>query len=241
MSWPYALATDTGLMRENNEDSARVIPELGLFIIADGMGGHVAGEVASQVAADTLASAVATHEQPRRIRDQQQLMEQAIVAANDAVLREGLQRQLLGMGTTLTALRITSRTATICHVGDTRAYFVRKKSLDPITTDHTMVEMLVATGVVDAAEAENHPDKHLLTQAIGTHLVIEPEVIQKRIPRNCRILLSTDGLHDHVPADVVHQTALLPDLEQAAHALIDAANSAGGPDNITTILIGQEE
>ena len=87
MSWPYALATDTGLMRENNEDSARVIPELGLFIIADGMGGHVAGEVASQVAADTLASAVATHEQPRLIRDQQQLMEQAIMAANDAVDR----------------------------------------------------------------------------------------------------------------------------------------------------------
>lgn len=241
MSWPYALVSDTGRMRENNEDSARVVPELGLFVIADGMGGHVAGEVASRVAADTLAAEVARHPVPRRVRDQQEILRTAIVAANTAVLREGESRQLLGMGTTLTALRITKRTATISHIGDTRAYFVRPKKLQPLTTDHTLVAMLVATGVVREGEAQNHPDKHLLTQAIGTHAEIEPDVFQKRIPRDCRILLCTDGLHDHVPLAEVHRLALLPDLDEAAQRLIDAANACGGPDNVTVILIASPD
>jgi protein phosphatase len=241
VSWPYALVSDTGRMRENNEDCARVLPELGLYVIADGMGGHVAGEVASRVAADTMAAEVARHPNPRRVRDQQGILHTAIVAANTAVLREGETRKLLGMGTTLTALRVTRRTATISHIGDTRAYFVRPKRLQQLTTDHTLVAMLVATGVVHTDEAQNHPDKHLLTQAIGTHAEIEPDVFQKRIPRGCRILLCTDGLHDHTPLDEVHRLALLPDIDEAAQALVDAANSCGGPDNVTVILIASPE
>jgi protein phosphatase len=224
-------------MRSNNEDSARIVPELGLFVIADGMGGHVAGEVASQVAADTIAAAVASQPTPRRIRDQQDIMRNAIVEANDAVVREGARRSLLGMGTTLTALRITSRTATISHVGDTRAYFVRAKTLDPLTTDHTMVSMLVAMGAVRPEEAIDHPDKHLLTQAIGTQGEIEPQVVQKRIPRSCRILLSSDGLHDYVAPEDIHAIACGDNLCASAKELVAAANALGGPDNVTVILI----
>ena len=237
MSWPYTMASDTGRMRTKNEDSARVVPELGLFVIADGMGGHVAGEVASRVAAETLASEVANRPTPRLIRDQQQILRDAVVAANEAVLAEGKRQQLEGMGTTLTALRITSRTATISHVGDTRAYLVTPRRLDLLTADHTLVAMLVSTGVVREDEARLHPDKHLLTQAIGTTELVEPDVLQKRIPRGCRILMCTDGLHDHVAPDEIHRIALGADRDQAAHALIDAANAASGPDNITVILI----
>ena len=241
MSWPYALLSDTGRIRDNNEDSARVVPDLGLYVIADGMGGHVAGEVASRVAADTLVAEVARHPNPRRVRDQQEILRAAIVAANIAVLREGEDRKLQGMGTTLTALRVTKRTATISHIGDTRAYFVRPAKLQPLTTDHTLVAMLVATGVVPAGEAQDHRDKHLLTQAIGTHAEIEPDVFQKRIPRGCRILLCTDGLHDHVPLDEVQRLARLPDLDEAALRLIEAANACGGPDNVTVILIASPD
>jgi protein phosphatase len=214
-----------------------VVPELGLYVIADGMGGHVAGEVASQVASDAMAAAVAGQPAPKRIRDQQEIMRNAILTANEAVMREGTRRSLLGMGTTLTGLRITRRTATISHVGDTRAYFVRPKSLDPITTDHTMVSMLVALGSVKPEDVIDHPDKHLLTQAIGTQGEIEPEVLQKRIPRDCRILLSTDGLHDYVRHAEIHAIASRGTLEEAATALIAAANGQGGSDNITVILI----
>ena len=233
----YALATDTGLLRDNNEDSARVVPELGLFVIADGMGGHIAGEVASQIAADAIAEAVANQPSPRLIRDQREVMRNAMLAANLAVIQEGTRRQLHGMGTTLTALRITRRTLTVSHVGDTRAYFVRVKKLDPITTDHTMVTMLVAMGAVRPEDAIDHPDKHLLTQAIGTQVEIEPEVAQKRIPRSCRILLSTDGLHDYVPAGEIHKIAQSGDLESSAQGLVAAANARGGVDNVTVILI----
>ncbi len=237
MSFRYALATDTGRLRDNNEDSARVVPELGLFVVADGMGGHIAGEIASQVAADTVAAAIADQPTPRRIRDQQQIMHDAVLTANDAVLREGLSRSLRGMGTTLTALRITSRTATISHVGDSRAYFVRPRKLDPLTTDHTMVSMLVAMGAVQPEDAIDHPDKHLLTQAIGTQPFVEPQIVQKRIPKACRILLSTDGLHDYVPAPDILAIASSGELQTSAQQLIDAANECGGPDNITVILI----
>ena len=231
------MATDAGLLRENNEDSARIVPELGLFIIADGMGGHIAGEVASRVAADTLAAVVASRPTPRRIRDQQDVMRRAILAANEAVMHEGERYSLQGMGTTLTALRITSRTATLAHVGDSRAYFVRRKRLEALTTDHTLVALLVATGIIAADHAHEHPDKHLLTQALGTQPEIEPDVFQKRLPRSGRILMCTDGLHDHVPEEEIREIALGPDLDEATQRLIDAANGHGGPDNTTVILL----
>ena len=237
MSTRYAVASDTGLVRSNNEDTARVVLELGLFVIADGMGGHVAGEVASQVAADTIAAAVASQPSPRRIRDQQEIMRNAIVAANEAVIREGVRRSLYGMGTTLTALRITRRTVTISHVGGTRAYFVGRKKLDPLTTDHTMVSMLVAIGAVRPEEAIDHPDKHLLTQAIGTQSEIEAQIVQKRMPRSCRILLSSDGLHDYVEPGDIYAIASRGDLDASAKELVAAANARGGVDNVTVILI----
>lgn len=237
MSFAWALQSDSGRIRDQNEDNARVVPELGLFIVADGMGGHIAGEVASRVAADSFAAAVASQPAPSLVRDQPEVLRQAILAANDAVVSEAAALGLQGMGTTLTALRITRRTATVCHVGDTRAYFVRPKHLAALTEDHTLVAVLVAAGIVSADAAQLHPDRHLLTQALGTQLQIEPQLLQKRIPRDARILLCSDGLHDHVPPQELHEKALLPELTEAALALVRAANERGGPDNITVLLV----
>jgi protein phosphatase len=237
MSLHYSLLSDTGRERDNNEDFALALPEIGLFVIADGMGGHIAGEVASRVAVETLTAIVKERPQPRRIKDEAELLGEAMIAAHEAVLRAAEERGLFGMGTTLTALRIHGNTAVLAHVGDTRAYFAREAGLETLTRDHTLVAMLVEGGSVSEAEAMNHPDKHLLTQAIGTQAEIESTFSERRIPKGARILLSTDGLHDVVPPERILELALTPDLDAATAALIDSANEAGGPDNVSVILI----
>lgn len=237
MSLQYAIATDRGLERQNNEDYARAELDLALFVIADGMGGHVAGEVASRVAVETVFSLVKERPKPRRIRDEPSLLGEATIAANTAVLREAEAKSLPGMGTTLTALRVRGRTATVAHIGDTRAYFVKPSELRAITRDHTLVAMLVESDLVRPEDTMDHPEKHILTQAIGTQELVEPEIVQARIPRGARILLSTDGLHDVVPAEEIHELATQSGLDDAVGRLVSAANKRGGPDNITVILV----
>jgi serine/threonine protein phosphatase PrpC len=233
----YELLSDRGSERENNEDYARVLPERCIFVIADGMGGHVAGEVASHVAVDTFISSVEKQSRPKRIRDESSVLTLAMTEANQAVIRKAADHKLYGMGTTLTAVLIRGRMLSVAHVGDTRAYFVRGDSLQAITRDHTVVGLMVQTGLLGEEEAHLHPDRHMLLQALGTQEAVEADVFQARIPSDTRILLSSDGLHDVVPADEILQHATLPDLQRAATSLIAAANAHGGPDNITVVLI----
>ena len=237
MSLRYVIATDRGRERENNEDAALGVPELGLFVIADGMGGHLGGEVASQVAVDSLLAFVKGHGPARDLKESARLLSEAVLEANSAVLHEAERRELAGMGTTLTALQITDDTATICHVGDTRAGFLKDGELSVLTRDHNVASLMVAQGIIPADEATLHPERHMLTQAVGTSESIDPDTVQVEIPPKARILLSTDGLHDVVPPDVIAELAGQPDLEAATQALVDQANERGGPDNVTIILI----
>jgi protein phosphatase len=237
MTTRWALATDVGLSRDNNEDSAIALPELDLFAVADGMGGHVAGEVASNVAIQTVIDAVQSSSSAENVGDEESLLAAAICAANDSVVREAEARNLLGMGTTLTVARIRGRTAVISHVGDTRAYLVTRDEIRQLTTDHTVVALLVAAGKVAAEDAHIHPGGHVLTRAIGTQATIEPENTNARIPTGSRLLLSSDGLHDVISDAQIHALATQSDLAAAARALIDAANREGGPDNITALLV----
>ena len=233
----HALATDTGKLRDNNEDFVLGRPELGLFVIADGMGGHAAGEVASELATRTVADIVGAAPAPRRIRDEGPLLRRAIVQANKAVLRAGEERELEGMGTTLTALRFRGRTAVVSHVGDTRVYVLRNGVLTCLTRDHTFVGVLVRSGAISEEAAMHHPDRHVLTQAIGTPDGISPDVIQRRLAPGTRLLMSTDGLHDVVLPREIAELASGPNLGAAVRALIDRANQCGGPDNVSVILI----
>ncbi len=237
MSLRYAIATDCGRERQNNEDAALGVPELGLFVIADGMGGHLGGEVASQVAIDSLLAFLEGHGPAEDPEDGARLLSEATLEANSAVLHEAERRGLAGMGTTLTALQISSRTATICHVGDTRASLLKDGELSVLTRDHNIASLMVDQGIIPAAQATLHPERHMLTQAIGTQESVDPDLIRVQIPRGGRILLSTDGLHDVVPADVIAELAHQKELEGAARALIEQANERGGPDNVTVILI----
>ncbi|MFQ5699429.1 MAG: PP2C family protein-serine/threonine phosphatase [Myxococcota bacterium] len=237
MSLRYAAASDSGPQRTANEDSLRTLPELGLFIVADGMGGHVAGEVASRIASDAVVHVVRSTESPDRIRDEAERLGEALIACNQAVLREADRLNLAGMGTTLTALLVRGSTVTMAHVGDTRAYLVLPEELRQLTKDHTLVNLLVDSGAIELREVATHPERHVLTQAIGTQSSVQPDVIQLRVSPESRILLSSDGLHDVVPPDRIHELASAPELDAIPQSLIAAANQLGGPDNITAILV----
>lgn len=237
MSTRYALASDLGRERENNEDAALAIPELVLFVIADGMGGHLGGEIASHTAVESVVAYVKGHGPADDDESQARILCEAALEANSAVLKEAERRDLLGMGTTLTALQIRGRTATIAHVGDTRVSLVKDDEVTVLTRDQNMASLLVDEGVISSDAAPLHPERHMLTQAVGTHESIEPDLVQIRIPKDARILLSTDGLHDVVPGHEIARIAANENLEVAVRGLIEKANDHGGPDNITVILI----
>ncbi|HTO09610.1 MAG TPA: Stp1/IreP family PP2C-type Ser/Thr phosphatase [Myxococcota bacterium] len=233
----YALLSDVGVERTNNEDSAAVDLELGLFVVADGMGGHAAGEVASRVAVDATLAALRSRPRPKRLRDEGEVMLQAMHDANSAVVREADERGTFGMGTTLSALFVRRRSAVIAHVGDSRIYSISKKGITQLTADHTLVAAMVEQGVITAEQAATHPDKHVLTQAIGTLGPLEPQVLHAKIPAKGRLLLCTDGLHDALTLGEIEALARGDDLDEAARALVDRANAAGGHDNVTVLLV----
>ncbi len=237
MSYSWTLVSDTGRLRQNNEDSAQAWPDLNLFGIADGMGGHIAGEVASSVALQAVYDVVAHSRKPRNATLEEELLGSAAIAANDAVIREAAARDLDGMGTTLTVARVRNRTVVASHVGDTRLWLVQPDAIVQLTKDHTMVAMLVEAGTVEASEAHRHPDRHLLTRAIGTHPEVEVDTLRARIPRGARLVMSTDGLHDVISENELHRLALEPDMRSGAQGMIDAANRLGGPDNITVLIL----
>jgi protein phosphatase len=237
MTLRFAVASDPGLVREHNEDTALALPDLGLFVVADGMGGHVAGEVASRIAAETVAEYVRSKPRPRRVRDEARLLGDAVLQAHAAVMKAAAARGLHGMGTTLTALRVRRRSATIAHVGDSRAWLAHGRQLLQLTQDHTIVAMLVESGALDQRDAAHHPERHVLTQAVGPASEIDPELAQAEVPPGGRLLLSSDGLHDVVPEPEIAELAALPDLEAAVAALVARARELGAPDNVTAILV----
>jgi protein phosphatase len=233
----YALLSDVGLERSNNEDSAAVDLELGLFVVADGMGGHAAGEVASRIAVEATIAALRSRPRPKRLRDEGEVLLQALHDANSAVVREADERGTFGMGTTLSALFVRRRSAVIAHVGDSRIYSIGKKGIAQLTADHTLVAAMVEQGVLTPEQAASHPDKHVLTQAIGTMGTLEPQVLQAKIPAKGRLLLCTDGLHDSLSLAEIEELARREDLDEAARALVERANALGGHDNVTVLLV----
>jgi serine/threonine protein phosphatase PrpC len=246
-------ATDVGKARRHNEDAALVIaaahdgedalPAFGLFALADGMGGHQAGEVASSLAARTVAHHI-VHQLylPTLVRQEHgtdqptldEVLVNAVQAANAAVAD-----QVPGGGTTLTCALLLGPRAYIAHVGDSRAYVVREANgLDQITHDHSLVDRLVELGQLTRDEAAAHPQKNVLYRAIGQRGVLEVETHVRTIPERERLLLCSDGLwglvSDTEMADII---TTAPSLQAACERLIAAANQAGGHDNITAILV----
>jgi protein phosphatase len=226
----YAVRSDVGLARDNNEDSVYAGPRL--LAIADGMGGHAAGEVASKIVIGTLE----TLDDDQPIGDLMGALHDTVVDANHRIAEAVKDRtELEGMGTTLTALRFRGSQVGLVHVGDSRAYLLRKNHLSQITHDDTYVQHLVDSGKLTPEEAKDHPRKSVILRALlGVDL--EPDVSIREARAGDRYLLCSDGLSDVVSTDTIADTLRLPDPQEAADKLVELALRGGGPDNITVIV-----
>ncbi len=226
-------ATDKGRTRSKNEDASLIDSEHELYAVADGMGGHRGGEVASQTAIEGLRAAFATGAP----------IEVAIARANDAVLaRAAGDDDLAGMGTTLTAVTaIGGNRVVLGHVGDSRAYLVRAlepRELVRVTDDHSLVEELVHEGRLTPEQAEAHPQRHIVTRALGIDTDVDVDTYEVTVDLGDRVLLCSDGLTDMLrERDIERIVRDERDPQRAAERLVDAANDAGGEDNITVVVI----
>ena len=227
--------SDTGLQRRENEDSAYASAPL--FVVADGMGGAQAGEVASRIAVETFQQGLGADGSP------EERLAERVHAANAQIYersREETGRE--GMGTTLTAAYLDDSQLAIAHVGDSRAYLFRDGELSRLTQDHSLVNELVQRGKLTEAEAEEHPQRSIITRALGPEPDVEVDTLTYPVRAGDVVLLCSDGLTSMVSEDQV--AAILRSatgLEAAATALIAAANQAGGRDNITVVLFRVEE
>jgi protein phosphatase len=222
--------TDIGRIRDHNEDSLLVSPPL--YVVADGMGGHAAGEVASELAVRVFEEATISGTDATTLRD-------AVLESNRVIIdaaRRGLGRE--GMGTTLTAALVEDDQLLIAQVGDSRAYLMREGQLRQVTRDHSFVAQLVATGQLTPEEARVHPKRSVITRALGSDDELQPDIYEVCVRAGDRLMLCSDGLSSMLDAALLSQLlAADPDPQAAADALVDAANEAGGHDNITVIVV----
>ena len=245
-------ASDVGLVRSHNEDASLLIESVfegdqtteivGLFVVADGMGGHQAGEVASALAARIVASNLLQEiyipylRQAAHQADQLPLTEalqQAVEAANQAV-----HDQVPGSGTTLTCALIMNSRAYLAHVGDSRAYLYYNQELKQVTRDHSYVDKLVELGQISAEAAAVHPQRNVLYRAVGQGDQLEIDIYLLDLPSGSRLLLCSDGLWGMLADNTIQAVlASAPSPQEACEELITAANEAGGRDNITAIVV----
>jgi serine/threonine protein phosphatase PrpC len=226
----YAVASDTGRKRRRNEDNYVVAPPL--FAVADGMGGAQAGEVASQLAASALEAGDSdAQEGTKRI-------DELIQEANRRIFDRAMSDpSASGMGTTMTVALVEGMTVAIGHVGDSRAYLVRGEQMEPLTEDHSLVNELVKSGKLSEEEAQAHPQRSVITRAVGTDPDVDVDGFTIEAEEGDVFLICSDGLSDMVEdeeiLELLHQNR--DDLDKAVKALVAAANRVGGEDNITAV------
>ena len=250
-TFTWAVSSDPGLRRSSNEDSYCTRPDLGLYVVADGMGGHVAGEVASRVAVEAIEIFIQETAGADKNRTWPFPFEPALsLEANrlKAAFRLANRRiastiadshDLRGMATTASSLLTGPDGACVAHVGDSRVYVLRGGDLQQITNDHSWVEEQVRAGTMTATAARQHPWRNVVTRALSGGEDPEVDVTQVQPVQSERYLLCSDGLFSVVPDEQIAALLGTPGvpLEDVCQKLIDAANAAGGPDNITALVL----
>ena len=232
MKFIWAIATERGLMRDLNEDS--VYPPSGgsgsgrlLIAVADGMGGHAGGEVASSIAIETISTA-----------GDAPIADRIIEANTRIAAASAADTSLAGMGTTISAADISGDgIATIGHVGDSRVYLLRSGSLRQVTTDHTLVAQWVAEGRLTPEEAAAHPQRGMIMRAVGHGRPLEVDLVVEPLGNGDRLMICSDGLSGMINDDLIADLLLRGTPEEAVWALVEAANRAGGHDNITVAVV----
>jgi serine/threonine protein phosphatase PrpC len=234
MKLEVGVRSDIGRLRKRNEDA--YLLKDGLFVVADGMGGHRGGDVASNLALETIELGASPEFTLQELVD-------GIKKANQAVLDRGeSDRDLRGMGTTITAVIVEDTKAHVAHVGDSRAYLLRDGTLQQLTEDHTLVQRMVREGRLSEDEAARHPQRSVLTRALGVDEEIPVDELSLDVHPGDRLLICTDGLTSMVDRNRIQKVLEREkDPQIAADKLIDAANKAGGDDNITVIVLDFQE
>ena len=254
MKITYQAITDVGRKRKGNEDSLFLNPEQNLFVVADGMGGHAAGEVASKIAVDAINEFVCLTSGDQEITwpfglDENMSydgnrLKTAVRFANRKVLEATKQKtEYEGMATTVAAALVDGETVNLAHVGDSRVYMIRDSILTQLTSDHSWVNEQIQSGVISADQARSHPLRNVVTRALGgkADLLVDMQVQTMR--SGDILLLCSDGLTTMIPDDEIARVLNEHDgdIEAGANALVDAANARGGEDNITVMLLKFEE
>lgn len=245
----WAARTDPGLRRSQNEDSYCARPELGLFAVADGMGGHAAGEVASRLAVEAIATVVETTIElgPQDTwpiafdtsigRDGNRLRAGFDLANRRIAERMAEAAELRGMATTAVAVLLTNETSTVAHVGDSRAYLFRESSLTRLTRDHSWVEEQVQAGMLSESAAREHPWRNIVTRALAGGEAVDVEVAELALHAGDRLLLCSDGLSSVLTDPDISEVVSADDREAVCQELVRLVNERGGPDNVTTLVL----
>jgi PPM family protein phosphatase len=233
----YGAVTDIGMVRTSNEDAYIVDVQNSLFLVADGMGGHAAGEVASRISADTVQEFISGSD---RSMNMETLLQQAVHQANSQVYQtQKVTPEYRGMGSTLTVLAFLDDRYYLAQVGDSRAYLLRNKSLSQLSRDHSVVWPLYESGILSKDSIRRHPQKNLVTRCIGTQPEVEADVSNDAARAGDIYILCSDGLTDVLTdsaiEDILLDTGNKP--QEISQNLVQAANSGGGRDNITVVTV----
>jgi serine/threonine protein phosphatase PrpC len=230
-------STDVGLRRRANEDRYALAPELGLFLVADGMGGHTAGQIASQLASEASLRAVQALEGASVSPTEK--LRQAVACANREIFEEAQRKpEFTGMGTTLVALLASNGRVALAHVGDSRAYLIRAGQIRRLTDDHSLVGELVRRQEISEDAARGHPHRHVLTRALGVRRSVEPDLAEMTPQLGDLFVMCSDGLTTHLTdAEIAEFASKQSDLQLVCDGLVSQANQRGGEDNTTVALV----
>ncbi len=242
--------TDIGQKRQKNEDSYLVNDQIHLYIVADGMGGHVGGEFASKIAVSTVEEIVKGLDKDEVYKSSYLAGDGEVDQSDEETLREAIARagsricqraveepELKGMGTTATVLLLDKGKAFVAHVGDSRAYRVRNGSIEQLTEDHSLVNEQIKSGLITEEEAKTHQLKNIITRSVGVQEEVEVDTFVFDVAKDDVFVLCSDGLSNMVDDREILNIVSQYDTETAARTLVDLANQRGGDDNITLILV----
>ena len=235
MKW--SKITDTGKVRQNNEDSLLVCEKLKLFAVADGMGGHNAGEIASQLALKVLEEVL--RDIQNAVEEPSYRLKKAVQAANSKIFALSQNNSTYrGMGTTITACWLVEKELFIAHVGDSRALMISNGIITQLTEDHSFVQKLINDGEITKEEARVHPRRNIITRALGTESTVEVDLYYQVVKSGDFILVCTDGLTNYLLSREIQDMLLIaPDLDKGLQTLLMLALERGGHDNITAVLV----
>ena len=236
--------TDEGLVRDHNEDFISWNADTGLVILADGMGGHNAGEVASELAVtsivDALEEVLSPDVKDACNMDFEEVVHEAVVFANDEInLHAKTHPECTGMGTTIVMSLFYDDSVILASVGDSRIYRFRKGELKQVTTDHSLVQEMIDNGYMSEEEAENSTNRNLITRALGIAEEVNVDVVKSDVEKDDIYLLCSDGLSDMITDDLIFSTLVKSrqDLKRASEELVKQAKEYGGHDNVSVILV----